>query len=172
MESIHILPDRILHEKMRYVCRHMRLHVITHLKDKIGIYAYLLADASGRRYLFACKRYIYWKPDAWGIVSFTKHLVTDAQKNHWTLLMLIEEPDEEIERNYIYTFNPADILQHGHTFRNEFNTQEMINFDICLATNMEITRRKEILETRVILKEEQEKQIKKDEYNITITRWL
>lgn len=155
-------------KKMEYVCRQMRLTVVRMLEDDVGRYAVVLEDAKHRKYLFSTKRYIYWKPEMWGIVSFTRSLVVEAANNGYTLLMLIEDKEDEIPRDYIYTFNPHQLLENDHTFVNDFNDQKMLNIDICMALNIELSRRKEILDTRVLLK----KGNKEDTYNLTITRYV
>jgi len=172
MENIHILPDGIFNDKLKHVCKTMRLVLVSRLKDKVGVYAAVLKDAQGRKYLFACKRYIYWGKEAYGIVSFTRHLVVDAKVHGWTLLMLIEEKTEEGARDYIYTFNPEQVLEHQHSFPNSFNTQDMINLDITLAINMETTRRKEILEARVSFKPQEKQNKQQDKYQISLTRYV
>lgn len=170
--EFNIFDEKIVHEKMRYVCRRMKLHVIRRLYDKIGTYAYVLRDDSERKYLFACKRYIDWSPKSWGRVSFTKSLVEMALRNNYMLIMLIEQKDNAgDERNYIYTYNPHQIIEHSDTYDNIFNGQLMVNFNIELAFNMELTRRREILETRVQFKEKtNEKQ--KDKMLVAITRFV
>lgn len=171
MNQIHILPDPILHEKMKYVCRQMRLHAIQKIRDKIGTYAYILVDSQSRRYLFAAKRYIDWSPKSYGRVSFSKPLIEMAQKYGYTLLMLIEKKEDEESRNYIYTYSPADIISHPDTYENFFNQQRMLNFNIEIAINCEITRRREILKARVELREKTKPE-QKDVMNLTVRRFL
>lgn len=172
MNRIHILPDPILRKKTAYVCGRMRLHVVQELKDEVGTYAYTLRDDQGRKYLFACKRYIDWSPKDYGRVSFTKSLVDIAKKHGWTLLMLIEEKeDDELSRNYIYLYNPGDIYSHPDTYPNKFNGQNMINFNIEIAINCEIARRREILDARVNLKKSVTGK-EQNKMNLTLTRFV
>src|SRR3990167_4523792 len=143
-----IFEDRIIYKKAEHVCRLMRLQVVKWLEDDIGKYAALMEDQQHRRYLFACKRYIDWSPKNYGRVSFTKSLVEESIAKKWTLIMLIEEEG----RDYIYTYNPQEILAHPDTYDNTFNAQLMCNFNIELALNVEMTRRREITRMRVKLK--------------------
>lgn len=168
-QTIHMMSDagKFFQNKLEYTCRQMRLTVVRFLEDDVGRYAAVLEDAKHRKYLFATKRYIFFRTDMWGIVSFTRSLVEIAANHGYTLLMLIEEKDDEIPKDYIYTFRPSDILENQHTFENDFNLQKMLNVDITMALNLEPTRRKEILDTRVLLK----KGNKEDTYNMTITRY-
>lgn len=126
-----------------------------------------------RDYLFACKRYIDWSPGSFGRVSFTKSLVELAYHRDYTLIMLIKDEQEGGQaRNYIYTYNPEQILKHGDSHENVFNDQVMLNFNIELAINMELTRRREILETRVEFKHKQQYPDNKDRMAITLTRFV
>lgn len=147
-QEVNIKQDKILHKKAEYVCRQLKLTVQHKVKDELGTYSYIMKDAQNRRYVFTCKRFIFWKPEAYGVVSISKRLVQLAVDAGHTLIMLIEQKDDEgAARDYIYTYNPKAIMLTG--WENEFNHHVMINFNIDLAMNMEATRRREIQELRV-----------------------
>ena len=165
MKQMNIKKDKIIYESVKYVCDKFSLRNIHPIKDKVGIYAFKLADNMGRGWLFACKRYIDWSPKNYGRISFTKRLVELAIERNYKLIMLIEENN----RKYAYTFNPKQILKTG--YENEFNKQIMVNFDILLAQNMEVSRRKEIESMRVSLKEKT-KPNQIDKSDIKITRFI
>jgi len=169
---MNIFEEKILYDSVEYACRQLHLELVQYISDSIGKKGAILKDKLGRRYLFACKRYMFFRKNEYGIISFTKQIVQDAIERKCRLMMLIEDKDEEnVPKNYLYTFNPIQILEDKHSFTNLFNEQEMINFDICLALNMEESRRREITETRVLLKEKMTGE-EKDSVTTTLRRFF
>jgi hypothetical protein len=174
-QTINIYQDKILYDSVKYVCRQLRLELVQYIQDHVGKKAAILKDTQGRRYFFACKRYIYFQKEQPGIISFTKSLVKMAWDRHCILLMLIEDKDGDAKRNYIYMFNPAEIMGAPESWSNIFNEQAMLNFPVWYAINVEPTRRREllVLRTEFYKKKEHAKPGKqKDKMMITLRRFV
>lgn len=172
---MNIKEDKILYESIRYACMKLNLECVNYIEDRIGKKGAILRDRQHRRYLFACKRYMFFQKDAPGIISFSKDIVLLAKKLNCILLMLIRDVDDEgMPRNYTYMFNPDEILDAPETKENVFNTQLMLNFPVKYCINAELTRRKEHLEleTRFHEKAEAHHEHHADKVTVTLERWL
>ncbi len=166
---MNIFQDKILYSSVRHACRELKLESLGLIRDAVGNKAALLKDKQGRKYYFTCKRYIFFRKEGPGIVSITREIVEHCAEKSYTLVMLIQEKDgENTPRNYLYTFNPRQILDCREGFDNLFNGQVMRNFPIWYAMNMEQTRRREL--TSLYVKATEGKG--QDAAKVTLTRFL
>lgn len=131
---VNISPDgrKIIYKAMEIACIKLGLKIFHEIRDSIGVRGFILEDSQQRKYFLVAKRYVY--ASKYGpIVSINKDIVDGCVDWDFFVVMYIDDGD------YVYTFDPERIAKEK-IFTNSFNRQQMYNFSIKLARNMELTR--------------------------------
>lgn len=130
-DQLNIKDPKIIHKYARYACKKLNLKIFSQIKDRIGTRSYVLEDKQNRKYFFVCKRYVAIINNE-PTVSINEGIILDCRNWNYFIILFIEKG------GYLYTFDPVDIIMHS--WPNQFNMQNMLNFSIRLAKNLELTR--------------------------------
>lgn len=125
--------------------RRFRWKTITEKRDKIGVYAYIMADREDRKVFLVAK-----EDTMAGVVSINTNIVDECAIWEYDIVMFIERP------NKFYSFKPFEIIKDPATFLNEFHSQSMYNFKIQLGRNIEKDPESIQAEVGAYLKDRQE----------------